>query len=104
MLQLMIDATSEEHKDIMANGEEKHGCPIHKKTGKLTNKEVVGHAQVVLLAGYETTANALVFTTYLLALNPDIQGKLQSEIDSYFDDKPVSFWYSIAMHFIISCV
>ena len=89
----MIDATGEENKDGASNGEEKfnNGCPIHKKTaaGTLTDKDIVGHAQVLLLAGYETTANAMVFTSYLLALNPHVQEKLQSEIDSYFDEKPV---------------
>ena len=90
MLQLMIDATGKEetNSDDKAGG--KSGCPFHKKSGVLTDKDVVGHARVVLLAGYETTANTLAYTSYLLALNPDIQEKLQSEIDGYFDEKPVS--------------
>ena len=57
---------------------------------KLTDEEIVAHAVTFILAGYETTANTLAYTSYLLALNPDIQEKLQSEIDSYFEDKPVS--------------
>ena len=87
----MIDATGEERedededKDINATRD-----PVHKSKGKFTDKEVVGQAIGMLLAGYETTANALAYTSYLLALNPDIQEKLQSEIDNYFDDKPVS--------------
>ena len=87
----MIDATGEERED---ESEDKDTgatqCPAHKKEGKLTDEQVVGHAIGILLAGYDTTANALAYTSYLLALNPDIQEKLQSEIDSYFDDKPVS--------------
>ena len=67
-------------------------CPAHKNKGKLTDEQVVGQAVGILLAGYETTANTLAYTSYLLALNPDIQEKLQSEIDSYFDDKPVSLY------------
>ena len=90
MLQLLIDATDEVTETAVSEDEvgEKH--PVLKKPGKLTNEEVVGNVRVLLLAGYETTANALAYTSYLLALNPDIQEKLQSEIDSYFDDKPVS--------------
>ncbi len=89
----MIDATDEETEieisEVDIGG--KSGCPIPKKTGRLTNEEVVGNARVLMLAGYETTANALAYTSnYLLALNPDIQEKLQSEIDSYFKEKPVS--------------
>ena len=86
----MIDATGKEGED---ESEDKHTddtqCPVHKKQGKLTNEQVVVQAIGMLLAGYETTANTLAYTSYLLALNPHIQEKLQSEIDSYFDDKPV---------------
>ena len=57
---------------------------------KLTDEEIVAHAVTFILAGYETTANTLAYTSYLLALNPNIQEKLQSEIDSYFEEKPVS--------------
>ena len=102
MLQLMINAADEEYNDISeVSGDDKYGhsCPFHKKMGKLDDKYIGGHAQALLLAGYETTANALAFATYLLALNPDIQEKLQSEIDSYFDEKPVSqFGISILNH------
>ena len=94
MLQLMIDATDEDTETAISEVEVREipgtRCPVPKKPGRLTNEEVVGNARVLLLAGYETTANALAYTSYLLALNPDIQEKLQSEIDSYFDDKPVS--------------
>ena len=93
MLQLMIDATGNEETLSSSEdeaGEKSFGCPFYKKAGVLSDKDVVGHARVVLLAGYETISNTLAYTSYLLALNPDIQEKLQSEIDSYFDEKPVS--------------
>ena len=98
MLQLMIDATGEEEEEENASGESdgnntgRTSCPTQKKEGALTDEEVVIHAITILMAGYETTANALAYTSYLLALNPDIQEKLQSEIDSYFDENPVSHW------------
>ena len=94
----MIDASGEEEEEQLedtdgeGNGNSTDGisCPIHRKEGALTDEEVVMNAITILMAGYETTANALAYTSYLLALNPDIQEKLQSEIDSYFDEKPVS--------------
>ena len=43
-----------------------------------------------LLAGYDTTGNALSYTSYLLAVNPSVQEKLQAEIDSFFEQNPVS--------------
>ena len=56
---------------------------------KLTDIQIVGYSIDFLLAGYETTANSLAFTSYLLALHPDIQQRLQSEIDNYFEESPV---------------
>ncbi len=81
----MIDATSDEG-EVDGDGEGSRECQAQRK---LTDEQVVGQAIGFLLAGYETTANTLAYTSYLLALNPDIQEKLQSEIDSYFDEKPV---------------
>ena len=104
----MIDASREEGTPVGISEEEQvkadegevegdgAGQPIvvpakkSNKERKLTDKEIVAHAVTFILAGYETTANTLAYTSYLLALNPDIQEKLQSEIDGYFDDKPVS--------------
>ena len=70
----MIDAADGE------GGEEK----------KVSDEEIVGHSIVFLIAGNETTANTLAFTSYLLALIPEIQEKLQAKIDEYFESKPVS--------------
>ena len=100
----MIDASEEDAGDGEENTtdtESKEGaeqqspaatCPVKKsnKERKLTDEEIVAHAITFILAGYETTSNTLAYTSYLLALNPDVQEKLQSEIDSYYDNKPVS--------------
>ena len=56
---------------------------------KLTNDEITIHSITFMLAGYETTANALSYTCYLLALNPHIQEKLQMEIDNFYSENPV---------------
>ena len=91
----MIDATGEEEEitDGVSDGNNNTGTTSHpaQKKGVLTDEEVVMHAIMIMMAGYETTANTLAYTSYLLALNPNIQEKLQSEIDSYFDENPVSF-------------
>ena len=95
ILQLMIDASgeegdSDEEKETEAPPAE---CPAHKATTKggiMTDEEVVANSFGFLFAGHETTAVTLSFASYLLALHPDIQEKLQSEIDDYFEEKPVS--------------
>ena len=59
----------------------------HEETGpegkgsKLSDDEIVAQSVVFLLAGQETSANTLTYTTYLLAMHPDIQEKLRSEIE-----------------------
>ena len=57
---------------------------------KLTDEEIVINAFLFLLAGYETTANTLAYTSYLLALHPSVQDRLHSEIEEYFENNPVS--------------
>ena len=96
ILQLMLDA-SEDTSDQIDLTSTTTGCPVHQssigsdgKRYKLTDKDLVSLAVSFLGAGYETTANTISYTSYLLALNPDIQEKLQSEIDNYFEEKPVS--------------
>ena len=58
----------------------------------------------ILFFRYETTATTLAFTTYLISQHPEVQDKLQDEIDSIFDqtsfspDRKVSqlmIWYQI---------
>jgi cytochrome P450 len=76
MMQQMIDATLEDESG------QRRG---------LTDSEIIGNIITFMLAGYETTASALSYTSYLLALNPHIQEKLQKEIDSYMEENPVGY-------------
>ena len=45
--------------------------------------QIAAQAFVFLLAGYETTANALAFATYLLAINPKKEEAMVAEIDAF---------------------
>jgi thromboxane-A synthase len=80
LLQLMLDATE--------------GDSATDK--KMTKEQLAGFSIDFLLAGYETTANTLSYTTYLLAMNPDVQEKLQAEIDQYFEEDPEASLYEAA--------
>jgi cytochrome P450 len=48
----------------------------------LTDEQVRDEALTLLLAGHETTANALTWTWYLLSQNPDAEAKLHAELDA----------------------
>jgi len=48
----------------------------------LSNDELRDTALTLLLAGHETTAVALCWTLYLLSQHPDIEARLEGEIDS----------------------
>ena len=54
------------------------------------NDQIAGFSVEFLLGGYETTSTTLSYTSYLLAMNTDIQEKLQAEIDKYFKEHPVN--------------
>jgi cytochrome P450 len=47
----------------------------------LSDKQVRDEALTLLLAGHETSANALTWTWYLLSQNPDAEAKLHAELD-----------------------
>ena len=51
--------------------------------GKLTEREVIANAHIVMLAGYETTATTVTFLLVLLARHP----KVQEQLRSFFDDE-----------------
>ena len=90
LLQLMVDATGEEDERNEGQGGECPANKLRKTKGVMTDAEVFANAIGFLGAGNETTATALSFASYLLALHPDVQEKLQSDIDDYFEEKPVS--------------
>jgi len=58
----------------------------HKVTKKLSEFEIVSTALVILIAGYDTTANTLSYVCYELAKNPEIQERLREEVDDIIDD------------------
>lgn len=53
----------------------------HEDTGEgMSDKQLRDEVMTLLLAGYETTANALNWTWYLLAQNPKIEERLYEEV------------------------
>ena len=54
---------------------------------KLTDDEIVANCMVFLLATYKTTNGTLGLTCYYLATNPNIQERLQREVDQSWTDE-----------------
>lgn len=48
----------------------------------MSNDQVRDEALTIFLAGYETIANALTWTWYLLSQHPEIEAKMHEELDS----------------------
>ncbi|XP_057620691.1 cytochrome P450 3A11-like [Chionomys nivalis] len=53
----------------------------------LTDMEITAQSIIFTFAGYDTTSNTLAFALHALATHPDIQKKLQEEIDMALPNK-----------------
>ena len=77
LIQLMLDAKMENRDGI--DGDE-----------MLSTPKMATMAAGFMIEGFETITNLLSFTSYLLAMHPEVQEKLQSEIDEWFENNAVS--------------
>jgi cytochrome P450 len=48
---------------------------------RMTDRQVRDEAMTLFLAGHETTANAMAWTWYQLARNPDVESRMHDEVD-----------------------
>ncbi len=53
--------------------------------GMMTDRQLRDEAMTILLAGHETTANALVWAFYLLSQHPEVERRLHDELDALGD-------------------
>lgn len=102
MLDIMIDCLKSEAnaKEDNASAEDMHEDDQFERDSKLNSdissngkikKEfdellIVATALVVTIAGYDTTASALSYLGYYLAKKPELQDRLQEELDAAFAD------------------
>merc|ERR1711936_784087 len=92
LIDLMLDAIKEEKA---VDGNEAEELDQYEKDMKLNHKRrgkqidevhVVATALILLVAGYDTTGSTLSYLAYELSKNPEIQEKLQEEIDQAFEE------------------
>uniref|UniRef100_A0A1I7ZCB1 Cytochrome P450 n=1 Tax=Steinernema glaseri TaxID=37863 RepID=A0A1I7ZCB1_9BILA len=85
-----IDLFLDVETETIQEGEEfdRSGQKIEKK---LTTPEIVAQCLIFLLAGFDTTANSLAYASFCLATNPEVQRRLQEEIDEVCVDSEVTY-------------
>ncbi|XP_023219444.1 cytochrome P450 3A41-like [Centruroides sculpturatus] len=88
-LQLMMDAqegilenTAEDLKEVESEISNNKLQPKHKT---MSLDEIVAQSILFIIAGHDTTTNALSFFCYEMALNPECQEKLLKEIDETWE-------------------
>ncbi|XP_055461459.1 cytochrome P450 3A11-like [Psammomys obesus] len=94
----------EKMKENRLNSNEKHRVDFlhlmmkaHKNTKDkeshkaLSDMEIMAQSIIFIFAGYDTTSTTLAFVLHLLTTHPDIQKKLQEEIDRALPNK-VTGW------------
>ncbi len=57
---------------------------------KMSEQEIRDEALTLLMAGHESTANALAWTFYLLAKHPEAERRLRAEIEGQVGDRTVT--------------
>uniref|UniRef100_I3NBX7 unspecific monooxygenase n=1 Tax=Ictidomys tridecemlineatus TaxID=43179 RepID=I3NBX7_ICTTR len=71
----------------------------------LSDLEIAAQSIIFILTGYDTTSNTLSFIMYLLASHPDVQKKLQQEIDETLPNKaPVTYDVLFEMKYLYMVV
>lgn len=80
----LADGKESEHDDLLgmfmsARDEDAAGLP---GGGAMSDEQLRDEVLTMLLAGHETTANALAWTFYHLARNPEPAARLQAELDT----------------------
>ena len=78
--------------DLMLAASEDPSVPESKT---MSDAEVLAQSFIFLAAGYETSSGTLSLTCYHIATNPEVQDKLQKEIDSVWTDEEQPPTYEI---------
>uniref|UniRef100_A0A452RF28 unspecific monooxygenase n=1 Tax=Ursus americanus TaxID=9643 RepID=A0A452RF28_URSAM len=78
---------------LMINSQNSKEMNTHKA---LSDLELVAQSIIFIFAGYETTSTSLSLLMYELATHPDVQQKLQEEIDATFPNKALPTYDALA--------
>jgi len=97
LIDLMLDCIKEDAKEVDMDEptdqfeKDMKLTTNNKSKHNLDELTVVATALVLLVAGYDTTGMTLSYLAYELSKNPEIQKKLQEEIDEVFEESGGEF-------------
>jgi cytochrome P450 len=60
-------------------------------TERMTDQQLRDEVMTLVLAGHETTANALTFAFYLLSKHPEVARRVRSEVQARVGDREIGF-------------
>lgn len=66
----------------------------------LTNEDIVAQAFIFFFAGYDTGSTVMSFLAYELALNPEVQKKLQKEVDEVVSKGKIDYESVLKMKYL----
>ncbi|XP_008822296.2 cytochrome P450 3A11-like [Nannospalax galili] len=83
-----LDSKQKHRVDFLQLMMNAHNNTKDKESHKaMSDLEIIAQSVIFIFAGYETSSSTLSFVMYLLATHPDIQKKLQEEIDAALPNK-----------------
>lgn len=105
-VQMMVDHSEADTEGDKTEGGEAIEKPLGYLKKTLTDSEILATAMLFIMAGGETTATALTWLSYNLAMNPDIQDKLIDEVDTVLEkhNGVVSYESVNEMHYLSACI
>nr|CAD7576212.1 unnamed protein product [Timema californicum] len=75
MIHLLMQARKGELEEATEDG-------VDTSNNDLTDKDIAAQVTQFFFAGFDTSSNLLSFSSYLLAVHKEVQGRLQEEIDT----------------------
>ncbi|GMT18695.1 hypothetical protein PFISCL1PPCAC_9992, partial [Pristionchus fissidentatus] len=77
--------------EVESNDLEESKVGHHHVSRKLLFDEIVSLCLVMLLGGFETTANSLSYLTHFLANHPEVQEKIYEEVQAIFPNETINY-------------
>lgn len=92
LLSMLLNATDPEPEPERSHGESGAGSSANSRASvSMSDRQLHDECVTIILAGHETTANALSFALHLLAAHPEVQERLAGEaLDVLGDRRPTA--------------